>query len=292
MTPGEPGGGGGLVRLPCAEKPGTPPCAGLPRGPRLLGPCPSPAPGPGHPALQPGSAQVKGETQADGHSCPAAAGPAVGRRFTCCPVPVGPTGRTGRGTSPVLRPPTGVGGAGAAPCCPQGSPETTRPPVRDAGQDGASSAVRGFSVAPPSRPPPPTPSEHCAEPHLRPPSPRSASRPKAKSGLSRTQWRPGMPARSSLRRRTTSSSGCSWHPSSWPPARSSKVPKPRQRRRMPWAASWARGRVLSPTGTACSTMGPRRPWRRQGPGLGCCPLARCFTDLRRTETTSTTPGSP
>lgn len=157
MTPGEPGGGGGLVRLPCAEKPGTPPCAGLPRGPRLLGPCPSPAPGPGHPALQPGSAQVKGETQADGHSCPAAAGPAVGRRFTCCPVPVGPTGRTGRGTSPVLRPPTGVGGAGAAPCCPQGSPETTRPPVRDAGQDGASSAVRGFSVAPPSRPPPPHP---------------------------------------------------------------------------------------------------------------------------------------
>lgn len=157
MTPGEPGGGGGLVRLTCAEKPGTPPCAGLPRGPRLLGPCPSPAPGPGRPALQPGSAQVKGETQADGHSVPQLLGPvtAVGRRPTCCPVPVGPTGRTGRGTSPVLRPPAGVGGAGAAPCCPQVSPETTRPPARDVGQDGASSAARGLSVAPPSRPPRP-----------------------------------------------------------------------------------------------------------------------------------------
>lgn len=183
MTPGEPGGGGGLVRLPCAVKPGTPPCAGLSRGPRLLGPCPSAALGPGYPSLQPGSAQVKGEMQEDRHSCPAAAGPrhCSGSPFHLLPCPRRPCRKDRqRNRPPCSGRQLGVGGAGAALCCPQ---------VSDPGQDGSGSAsrasVRPLPAAPP--PPHPAPSERCAASHLWPHSPRSVSRPKAKSGLSRTQ---------------------------------------------------------------------------------------------------------
>ena len=118
MTPGEPGGGGGLVKLPCAVKPGTPPCAGLSRGPRLLGPCPSAAPGPGYPSLQPGSAQVKGEMQEDRHSCPAAAGPrhGSGSLFHLLPCPRRPCRKDRqRNRPPCSGRQLGVGGEGAAP---------------------------------------------------------------------------------------------------------------------------------------------------------------------------------
>ena len=106
---------------------------------------------------------------------------AVGHRFTCSPVHVGPAGRTGRGTGPRAQAASWGLVEGVQPlCCPQ---------VSDPGQDGSSSAsrasVRPLPAAPP--PPHPAPSERCAASHLRPHSPRSASRPKAKSGLSRTQ---------------------------------------------------------------------------------------------------------
>ena len=151
MTPGEPGGGGGLVRLPCAVKPGTPPCAGLSRGPRLLGPCPSAALGPGYPSLQPGSAQVKGEMQEDRHSCPAAAGPrhCSGSPFHLLPRPRRPCRKDRqRNRPPCSGHQLGVGGGGAAP--------VLSPSVRPRA-GWIQQCLEGLGAAPPSRPTPTPP---------------------------------------------------------------------------------------------------------------------------------------
>lgn len=151
MTPGEPGGGGGLARRPCAVKPRTPPRVGLSRGPRLLGPCPPAAPGPGHPAPQPGSVQVKGGPQEDRHSCPAAAGPShcSGSPFHRLPVPVGPAGSTGRGTSPRAQ--------AAAPVLSPRVPRNRRASSQRPGAGWSRQCLGGLCAAPPSRPPPPHP---------------------------------------------------------------------------------------------------------------------------------------
>ena len=191
VTPGELGGGGGLVRLPCAEKPGRLlPCAGLPRGPQLLRPCRSPAPGPGHPALQPGSAQVKRETQADGHSCAAAAGPGhcSGSPLHLLPCPCRLYRKDRQRNQPCAQATNWGGWSRCSPVLSPSLPRYHKASSQRRGAGWSQQCLRGLSVAPPSRPPPPTPSERWAEPHLRPPSPRSVSRPKAKSGLSRTQW--------------------------------------------------------------------------------------------------------
>lgn len=83
----------------------------------------------------------------------------------------------------------------------------------------------------------------------------------------------GTPARLSLRRRTTSSSGCSWHPSSWPPARSRKVGAGTAR----WAGGrgagldgWCLGREMEATAALSvpRCQSPSRDRGRPGPRPG------------------------
>ena len=99
------------------------------------------------------------------------------------PAPLSPSAlQEGQAEEPasVLRPPAGGGWRGCSSCAvpkcqTQGRMELAVP-----------RGPRCGSSQPPPQPRP-APSEHCAVSHLRPHSPRSASRPKAKSGLSRTQ---------------------------------------------------------------------------------------------------------
>lgn len=190
MTPGEPGGGGGLVRLTCAEKPGPLRVQGCPGGhdcwDRVL-------PQPRVQAAPPYSLGVlrsRGRHRRTGtasRSCWARSPQWV----AVPPAALSPSAlQEGQAEEPALSSGRQLGwveqvqprAVPKSPQKPQGlQPETwgrTEPAVPP-----------GASVwpLPAARPAPHTP-ERCAEPHLRPPSPRSTSRPKAKSGLSRTQW--------------------------------------------------------------------------------------------------------
>ena len=168
-TPGEPGGGGGLMTLTCAAKPRAPPRAGLPRGQDRAGAVFFTSPGSGPLSPTPRECQVKGETQEDQHSCPTAAGHwSLGwvTRFICSPVPTGPARKYGqRSWPPFLRPP----GDRWCKYRPHAVPKSPQKP------HGLQPVPRGG------------PLEDRTVPHLRPLSPRSSSRPKAKSGLSRAQ---------------------------------------------------------------------------------------------------------
>lgn len=130
-------------------------------------------------------------TQADGHGCPAAAGPGhrSGSPFHLLPCPRRPYRKDRQTNQPCAQ---AASWGGWSRCSPVLSPSLPRNHKASSQRRGAgwSQQCRQGLKCSPSQPPasPPTPSEHCAEPHLRPPSPRSASRPKAKSGLSRTHW--------------------------------------------------------------------------------------------------------